>query len=173
MKMIEWSHITSMFDSRVHRFKWRMAKVDLEMWDKINHRWLEITLLLFPSYNNSSEEPILWDYLFFPLNNLIPLYYKYNIKISCRTMAGKTLEYESSIFFFHHFYAQIPNIWPTLKYIVPGSWYQTLYTKCSQNFFWAGSLYMIWDTCLILSGKTKTMSQWFELCLTLKRSLAP
>lgn len=91
MKMIKWCHITSTFDSTVHRFKWRMAKVDLEMWDKINHRWL--------IYNNSSEEPILWDNLLFPLNNLIPLYYKYNIKISCRTMAGKTLEYEGSIFF--------------------------------------------------------------------------
>lgn len=95
--MIKWSHITSTFHSRVHRFKWRMARVDLEMWDKINHRWLEIILLLFPSYHNSSEEPILWDNLLFPLN-LIPLHYKYNIKISCRTMASKTLEYEGSIF---------------------------------------------------------------------------
>lgn len=28
---------------------------------------------------------------------------------------------------------------------------------------------MIWDTCLILSGKTKTVSQWLKFYLTMKK----
>lgn len=147
-----------------------MSRGDLEMWDEINHRWLEIILLvtltiILPKSQfcgiTYSSHLIIWSYC--TINKIS--------KSPTEQWLAENLDYEGGRFSSHHFYAQIPNIWPTLKYVGSGGCYQTLYTKCSQNFFCP--LYVIWDTCLILSGKTKTMSQWFELQLTLKRSLAP
>lgn len=103
MKMIKWCHITSTFDSRVHRFKWRMAKLTWRCETRSITDIGKLYCFYSPPIIILLKSQFLWDNLLFPLNNLIPLSYKYNIKLSCRTMAGKTLGYEGSIFFFPSF----------------------------------------------------------------------